>query len=81
MSLSLQSVAGQGYVVTGSDDGKIRLYNVEKSWKQAKTTIPGVGSPITAVDVTFDGKWVLTTARSHLVVIKATYKVWYAQCW
>jgi len=61
--------------VTGSDDGKMRLYNVEKSWKQAKTTIPGVGSPITAVDVTFDGKWVLATARNQLVVVKAAYKL------
>lgn len=61
--------------MTGSDDGKIRLYNVEKSWKQAKTTIPGMGSAITAVDVTFDGKWVLATAKSQLVVVKTTYKV------
>ena len=67
--------AGDGYVVTGSDDGKIRLYNVDKSWKQAKTTIPGVGSAITAVDVTFDGKWVLATANRHLVVVKASFKV------
>ena len=49
--------SGDGYGVVGADDGKVRLYS-EKTLTQAKTSIPGMGAPITAVDVTFDGTWV-----------------------
>lgn len=49
--------AGDGYVVVGSDDGKVRLYS-ERTLTQAKTAIPGLGLPITNVDVTYDGEWV-----------------------
>lgn len=48
-------LAGDGYVVVGSDDGKVRLYS-EKTLTQAKTAIPGLGLPITDVDVSYDGK-------------------------
>ena len=66
--------AGQGYVVIGSDDGQIRMYS-EKSLTRANTAIPGLGGPITAVDVTYDGKWVLATTKNYLMVVKTTYKV------
>lgn len=67
------ATSGDGYVVVGSDDGKIRLYS-EKTLTQAKTAIPGLGLPITNVDVTYDGKWVLATTRSYLMVLKTTYR-------
>lgn len=67
-------LAGQGYVVIGSDDGQIRMYS-EKSLTRANTAIPGLGGPITAVDVTYDGKWVLATTKNYLMVVKTTYKV------
>jgi hypothetical protein len=47
----------------------------EKSLTRANTAIPGLGAPITAVDVTYDGKWVLATTRNYLMVVKTTYKV------
>ncbi|EPS57429.1 hypothetical protein M569_17387, partial [Genlisea aurea] len=62
------ATAGDGSVVVGSLDGKIRLYSTS-SMRQAKTAFPGLGSPITHVDVTYDGKWVLGTTDSYLVVI------------
>lgn len=40
---------------------------------QAKTTIPGLGKPITAVDVTYDGNWVLATTDDYLMVVKTSY--------
>lgn len=49
------ATSGDGYVVVGADDGKVRLYS-EKTLTQAKTSIPGMGLPITNVDVTFDGQ-------------------------
>ncbi|PPR88283.1 hypothetical protein GOBAR_AA32410 [Gossypium barbadense] len=59
---------GDGSIVVGSLDGKIRLYS-KTSMRQAKTAFPGLGSPITHVDVTYDGKWVLGTTDTYLVLI------------
>jgi hypothetical protein len=53
---SCMAASGDGYVVVGADDGRVRLYS-EKTLTQAKTSIPGMGLPITSVDVTFDGGW------------------------
>ena len=66
--------AGDGYIVVGSEDGQIRMYS-ERSLTRANTAIPGLGAPISAVDVTYDGKWVLATTRNYLMVVKTTYKV------
>ncbi|PSC67936.1 vacuolar import Vid27-related [Micractinium conductrix] len=70
---SCMATSGDGYVVVGADDGKVRLYS-EKTLTQAKTSIPGMGLPITEVDVTYDGKWALATTRNYLMVLKTTYK-------
>jgi hypothetical protein len=59
---------GDGSIVVGSRDGKIRLYS-GNSMRQAKTAFPGLGSPITHVDVTFDGKWILGTTDTYLILI------------
>ncbi|KAL5790651.1 hypothetical protein ACOSQ2_005539 [Xanthoceras sorbifolium] len=59
---------GDGSIVVGSLDGKIRLYSM-KSMRQAKTAFPGLGSPITHVDVTYDGKWILGTTDTYLILI------------
>ena len=68
--------AGDGYVVVGSQDGQIRLYN-GKQFTRANTAVPGLGAPITSVDVTYDGKWILATTKSYLMVVKSIYKVPY----
>jgi hypothetical protein len=62
------ATAGDGSIVVGSIDGKIRLYS-KTSMRQAKTAFPGLGSPITHVDVTYDGKWVLGTTDTYLILI------------
>jgi hypothetical protein len=72
-NFACMATSGDGFVVVGSQDGKIRLYS-EKTLTQAKTAIPGLGAPITAVDVTYDGKWILATTKSYLMVMKTTYK-------
>jgi hypothetical protein len=59
---------GDGSIVVGSLDGKIRLYS-KSSMRMAKTAFPGLGSPITHVDVTYDGKWILGTTDSYLILI------------
>ena len=35
--------------------------------------IPGLGKPITAVDVTYDGAYILATTDDYLMVVKTTY--------
>ncbi|KAJ7967457.1 Protein CYPRO4 [Quillaja saponaria] len=62
------ATTGDGSIVVGSLDGKIRLYS-KTSMRQAKTAFPGLGSPITHVDVTYDGKWILGTTDTYLVLI------------
>ncbi|MBA0838514.1 hypothetical protein Goarm_004324 [Gossypium armourianum] len=62
------ATTGDGSIVVGSLDGKIRLYSIT-SMRQAKTAFPGLGSPITHVDVTFDGKWILGTTDTYLILI------------
>ena len=37
--------------------------------RQAKTSFPGLGAPITAIDVTHDGKWILATTDTCLVLL------------
>jgi len=62
------ATTGDGSIVVGSIDGKIRLYS-SNSMRQAKTAFPGLGSPITHVDVTFDGKWILGTTDTYLILV------------
>ncbi|KAK7283299.1 hypothetical protein RIF29_12720 [Crotalaria pallida] len=62
------ATTGDGSIVVGSLDGKIRLYSIN-SMRQAKTAFPGLGSAITHVDVTFDGKWIVGTTDTYLVLI------------
>ncbi|KAI3809844.1 hypothetical protein L1987_19445 [Smallanthus sonchifolius] len=62
------ATTGDGSTVVGSLDGKIRLYSTT-SMRQAKTAFPGLGSPITHVDVTYDGKWILGTTDTYLILI------------
>ncbi|XP_048536427.1 protein CYPRO4-like [Triticum urartu] len=64
---------GDGSIVVGSVDGKIRLYS-RSSMRMAKTVFPGLGSPITHVDVTYDGKWILGTTDTYLVLICTIFK-------
>ncbi|XP_062221741.1 protein CYPRO4-like [Phragmites australis] len=64
---------GDGSIVVGSVDGKIRLYS-KSSMRMAKTAFPGLGSPITHVDVTYDGKWILGTTDTYLILICTMFK-------
>ncbi|KAK3231382.1 hypothetical protein Dsin_003263 [Dipteronia sinensis] len=66
------ATTGDGSIVVGSLDGKIRLYSIN-SMRQARTAFPGLGSPITHVDVTFDGKWILGTTDTYLIIICALF--------
>ncbi|GLJ47128.1 hypothetical protein SUGI_0995070 [Cryptomeria japonica] len=66
------ATTGDGCVVVGSADGKIRLYGT-RSMRMAKTAFPGLGSPVTHVDVTYDGKWVLGTTDTYLILVSTVF--------
>ncbi|KAG2485820.1 hypothetical protein HYH03_015530 [Edaphochlamys debaryana] len=71
-NFTCMATSGDGFVAVGSKDGRIRLYS-SKTLTQAKTSIPGLGAPITHIDVTYDGKWVLATTDHYLMLVKTTY--------
>mmetsp|Transcript_1909 Transcript_1909/g.2120 ORF Transcript_1909/g.2120 Transcript_1909/m.2120 type:complete len:542 (-) Transcript_1909:988-2613(-) len=67
------ATTGDGHVVIGAADGRIRLYK-DSTLSRAKTSFPGLGSPITAIDCTFDGKWIVATTENYLLVICTVFK-------
>lgn len=60
--------AGDGSVAVGSADGRIRLYNDNQKLTRASTALTPIGVPITALDITHDGQWVVATTDGFLQV-------------
>ncbi len=69
---SCLATAGDGSCVVGSADGQVRLFS-DRSLSRAATSLPGLGAPVTSVDVTFDGKWALATTARYLMVLKTSW--------
>eukprot|EP01130_Rhizamoeba_saxonica_P004069 TRINITY_DN1674_c1_g5_i1.p1 TRINITY_DN1674_c1_g5~~TRINITY_DN1674_c1_g5_i1.p1 ORF type:complete len:869 (+),score=186.84 TRINITY_DN1674_c1_g5_i1:22-2607(+) len=71
-----------GHLVVGSNMGDIRLYNSNNMQKKSKidtlsaprskNRLPGYGDPIVGIDVSSDGKWIVSTAETYLVVMPAS---------
>ena len=75
-SCSAPAAAGEGCIAVGSQDGQVRLYSDKAAVGTiAKTAIPGLGLPITAIAASYDGKWVLATTDKYLMVVNASFKV------
>jgi hypothetical protein len=64
---------GEGHIAVGAADGSIRLYT-DRSLTRAKSMFPGLGSPITAMDVSYDGKWILATTATYLIVVTTAFR-------
>lgn len=56
-----------GGLAVGSLNGEIRLY--KEVGQNAKTLLPGLGDPIKALDMSVDGKWIVATTQTYLLVI------------
>lgn len=59
-----------GKVVVGSAKGDLRLFDTVG--KIAKTALPALGDPVIGVDTTADGKWVVATTKTALLVFDMT---------
>lgn len=78
-NFTCMATSGDGYIAVGSKDGRIRLYGSKHGmesyeFKQAATSVPGLGLPITSIDVTFDSRYVVATTDKYLVVLQTFFK-------
>jgi len=76
------ATTANGEVVMGTESGEVRLYDskmltkgkpgsvMEERQPRAKTTFLGFGDPIKGIDVTHDGKWIVATCSTYLLLIK-----------
>ncbi|KLU90960.1 vacuolar import and degradation protein 27 [Magnaporthiopsis poae ATCC 64411] len=62
----------KGHIAVASNKGDIRLF--DRLGINAKTHIPALGEPIIGLDVSADGRWVLGTCRTYLLLIDAMQK-------
>ena len=57
----------EGRLAVASKKGDIRLF--DQIGKNAKTALPALGDPILGVDVTADGRYIVATCKTYLLLI------------
>ncbi|KAF2000537.1 VID27-domain-containing protein [Amniculicola lignicola CBS 123094] len=68
-AFSAAATTQKGHIAVASEKGDIRLF--DRLGINAKTLIPALGDPIIGMDVSADGRWVLATTRTYLLLIDA----------
>ncbi|GAV26673.1 hypothetical protein PMKS-000128 [Pichia membranifaciens] len=66
------STTGGGYIAVASKNGEIRLY--DQLGKNAKTLLPALGDEITGLDISANGRWLLATCASYILLIDVQIK-------
>ncbi|KAF9969962.1 hypothetical protein BGZ73_007476 [Actinomortierella ambigua] len=61
------ATTANGSLVIGGDKGEMKLFGTID--RVARTALPGMGNPIIGVDVTGDGRYVLATCKTYLLLI------------
>src|SRR5436305_1511327 len=69
---SAAATTEKGYIAVASSKGDIRMF--DRLGINAKTHIPALGEPIIGLDVSADGRWILATCRTYLLLIDALQK-------
>jgi len=64
---STVSTTQNGRVAVGSNKGELRLFDT--IGKNAKTALPAIGDPIIGLDTTKDGRWIVATTKTYLMVV------------
>ncbi|PLN77362.1 vacuolar import and degradation protein [Aspergillus taichungensis] len=62
----------KGYLAVASNKGDIRMF--DRLGINAKTHIPALGEAIIGLDVSADGRWILATCRTYLLLIDSLQK-------
>lgn len=62
----------KGYIAVASNKGDIRLF--DRLGIRAKTQLPALGDPITGMDVSADGRWILGTTANYILLVDAMQK-------
>ncbi|KAK3317613.1 VID27 cytoplasmic protein-domain-containing protein [Cercophora scortea] len=62
----------KGYIAVASNKGDVRLF--DRLGINAKTHIPALGEAIIGLDVSADGRWVLATCRTYLLLVDTLQK-------
>ncbi|TIC26929.1 cytoplasm protein [Wallemia mellicola] len=64
---SAATTTASGKLAIASNKGDIRLF--DQIGKNAKTQLPALGDPIIGIDVTSDGRWIIATCKTYLLLI------------
>ncbi|OQV00362.1 hypothetical protein CLAIMM_05869 [Cladophialophora immunda] len=64
---SAAATTEKGYIALASNKGDVRLY--DRLGINAKTQIPALGEAIVGLDVSADGRWILGTCKTYLILI------------
>ncbi|KAG8836216.1 hypothetical protein FRC17_008952 [Serendipita sp. 399] len=57
----------RGHIAVGSEKGEVRLFDT--LGKNAKTMLPALGDAIRGIDVTKDGRWLIATCKTYLLLV------------
>src|SRR3954467_12188013 len=69
---SAMATTEKGYIAVASNKGDVRLF--DRLGINAKTHIPALGEAIIGLDVSADGRWVLATCKTYLLLVDALQK-------
>ncbi|TFK55935.1 VID27 cytoplasmic protein [Heliocybe sulcata] len=61
------ATTASGKLAVASEKGDIRLF--DSIGKNAKTALPPLGDPIIGIDCTADGRWIVATTKTYLLLI------------
>lgn len=61
----------KGYIAVASNSGEIRLF--DRIGINAKAVLPSIGDPIIGLDVSADGRWVLGTTKTYILLIDSLH--------
>ena len=61
------ATTSSGKLAVASEKGDIRLFDA--IGKNAKTALPPLGDPIIGIDVTANGRWIVATTETYLLLI------------
>lgn len=70
MKFTSMATTEQGNLAVANSKGEIRLY--DRLGINAKTHLPAMGDPIIGLDVSADGRWILATCATYLLLIDAS---------